>query len=102
MPVTSTEVPILSQFLCIVTSNRSDPKDAIKDAAMSASHEPVSTPPAGDESRDERPEVKLARDAPKKLPKGVVLGKDGKPYVCTTGTVFLSRLKSKLTNLSVT
>lgn len=42
---------------------------------------PSFEPSAGDGEGEQRPEVRLAETAPKKLPKGVVLGKDGKPYV---------------------
>ena len=62
MPLTSLDYPILSQFLCVVE----------KRTGMPAVPTPQEAHSAQQEQKDE---------TPKKLPKGVVLGPDGKPYV---------------------
>lgn len=69
MPVTGIELPILSQFLCAVESNTGMPAQPL-DAEKAGAPAPAAnsqTTHADDDA------------APKKLPKGVVLGKDGKP-----------------------
>jgi hypothetical protein len=60
MPVTSTEYPVLLQFACVVEKSTGAPMNPA-----------AATTPAADGQQD--------RDTPKTLPKGVVLGKDGKP-----------------------
>lgn len=63
MPVTSTDWPILSSFLCAVSKSTGMPLQAsVKDESEPASQA-----------------VDVTDRTPKKLPKGVVLGKDGKP-----------------------
>lgn len=65
MPVTKTEVPILSQFIHAVhTSDK-----------MQAQPQP---PPENDRKTDASG-ANVDDLTPKKLPKGIVLGKDGKP-----------------------
>jgi len=61
MPVTATWVPILSQFLCVVEKTTGMP------VPPTAPEEPSQLVVRSDEL------------TPKKPPKGVVLGKDGKP-----------------------
>lgn len=63
MPVTETPYPILSQFVCVVTNITGAPP------------QPLEAMP--EEARAEK--TKEDDVAPKALPKGVVLGKDGKP-----------------------
>jgi len=73
MPVTGIELPILSQFLCAVESNTgmpAQPLDAEKAGAPAPAPAPAATSQTMHADHDE---------APKKLPRGVVLGKDGKP-----------------------
>lgn len=61
MPITQIPYPILSQFGCAVTKTTGMPPQPL----------------------DASPEQKAKEDeqSPKQLPKGVVLGPDGKPYV---------------------
>lgn len=66
MPVTSLEVPILSQFLCVVESRTGMPAQPL-DTSLSRG------------SNNSNDDTQAGADAPKKLPKGVVLGPDGKP-----------------------
>jgi len=66
MPVTGTQVPILSQFLFAVWGTRN----------MDAQAPPP--PPENDRSSSNN-NVKNDEQTPKPLPKGVVIGKDGKP-----------------------
>jgi mitochondrial FAD-linked sulfhydryl oxidase len=63
MPITELEFPILQQFLCVVearTGLPAQPLEATPEQKMRAEQ---------DEDKLEKP-----------LPKGVVLGPDGKPY----------------------
>ncbi|KAB8345839.1 hypothetical protein FH972_022894 [Carpinus fangiana] len=65
MPVSATELPILIQFFCVVE----------KRTGMS-----VAPPVSGSDSSSTKPSNADGQDlTPKALPKGVVLGKDGKP-----------------------
>ncbi|KAF9630860.1 hypothetical protein BFW01_g1422 [Lasiodiplodia theobromae] len=85
MPVTSLEVPILSQFLCVVESRTGMPAQPL-DTSLSR---------ASNTSNDD------TQDAPKKLPKGVVLGPDGKPCrTCTSVSSWFAMAKEKTKNSS--
>jgi len=66
MPLTSLWVPVLSQFLCVVekTTGMPIPPTAPADVSSNTSNQHA---------------VKSDDLTPKKLPKGVVLGPDGKP-----------------------
>ena len=64
MPITETPYPVLSQFVCAVTK------------VTGAPPQPLDTMP---EQIDQTEKVREEDTTPKKLPKGVVLGKDGKP-----------------------
>ena len=69
MPLTESPYPILSHFLCAVenvTGMPPQPLDATPEQAAEAGQ------PKDENTR------------PKQLPKGVVLGKDGKPYVLSS------------------
>lgn len=71
MPLTFTEYPILARFLCAVgttTGMPAQPLDASRSAAQGSNN---------DDDNDATTQAHV--DAPKKLPKGVVLGPDGKP-----------------------
>jgi len=63
MPITQIPYPILSQFGCAVTKTTGMPP------------QPLDATPAQKAQVDEEDRT------PKQLPKGVVLGPDGKPYV---------------------
>lgn len=77
MPVTHTEWPILSSFLCAVSTSTTGmplplplpPSQQQDDTTSTANVAPLNAAPHAQ------------RPPPKKLPKGVVLDKDGKPYV---------------------
>ncbi|KAF2835602.1 hypothetical protein M501DRAFT_981447 [Patellaria atrata CBS 101060] len=74
MPVTSTPFPILSQFLCQVEKLTGVPPQPL-DAPGSAM---------------------LDGEPPKELPKGVVIGPDGKPCrTCTSSAAWKQMLKQK-------
>jgi len=62
MPITETQYPVLSHFLCSVEKNTGMP--------------PLPLGSTSQTSTDND-------STPKQLPKGVVLGPDGKPYVCS-------------------
>lgn len=64
MPITETPYPILSHFVRAVVNVTGKPPQPLE--AMS-----------GEETQVEKPKEENA--TPKNLPKGVVLGKDGKP-----------------------
>ena len=64
MPVTESWYPVLSHFLCSVEKNTGMPP------------QPLDAAPPSRPSTDSNDDTK-----PKALPKGVVLGPDGKPYV---------------------
>lgn len=59
MPVTGLDFPILQHFFCIVESRTGIPVQPL----------------------DAMPESQQAETTPKPLPKGIVLGPDGKPCV---------------------
>ena len=61
MPITEVQVPILSQFLCSVEKNTGMPPQPL------------------DATPEQRARAEENGDS-KPLPKGVVLGPDGKPY----------------------
>jgi FAD-linked sulfhydryl oxidase len=63
MPVTEIPYPILSQFGCAVTKTTGMPPQPL------------------DATPEQRAQVDEEDRTPKQLPKGVVLGPDGKPYV---------------------
>ena len=63
MPLTSIDWPILQQFLCVVESRTGMPA------------QPLEATPEQKAREEKNPTL----DKP--LPKGVVLGPDGKPYV---------------------
>lgn len=65
MPLTQIDFPVLQHFLCIVESR----------TGMPVQPTDVSPLPAQQKQRDDDDTT------PKQLPKGVVLGPDGKPYV---------------------
>lgn len=65
MPSTQLDFPILLRFLCAVESNTGMPLLPLEAKPPSLAETPK-------KKEDERP---------KQLPKGVVLGPDGKPYV---------------------
>jgi len=60
MPVTENPYPVLSHFLCSVEKNTGMPPQPLDSASQKTIND--------DDSK------------PKQLPKGVVLGPDGKPY----------------------
>lgn len=63
MPVSNTEAPVLAHFLCVVSSRLSQ-----------------GMPMQANQQKDGASRgVDSAEITPKQLPKGVVLGKDGKP-----------------------
>lgn len=64
MPITETPYPILSQFVCTVTKTTGMPPQPLDTSAEKAPQ----TEKKGDDD-----------STPKQLPKGVVLGPDGKP-----------------------
>lgn len=66
MPSTQIEIPILSHFLCSVESTTGMPPQP-----LDATVEQAAAAKKRDEQLNSQP-----------LPKGVVLGPDGKPYVC--------------------
>ena len=61
MPVTETQYPVLSHFLCSVEKNTGMPPLPIDSASQKSTDDDATKP--------------------KQLPKGVVLGPDGKPYI---------------------
>lgn len=63
MPVTQIPYPILSQFGCAVTKTTGMPPQPL------------------DATPEQKAQVGEEDKTPKQLPKGVVLGPDGKPYV---------------------
>ncbi|KAK7532969.1 FAD-linked sulfhydryl oxidase ALR [Phyllosticta citribraziliensis] len=85
MPLTFADVPILSRFLCAVEKNTGEP--AQPEAATTTTAAMDNT--AGRRDDDQPASTTTAAgDGPKKLPKGVVLGPDGKP--CRSCTSFAS------------
>ncbi|OJD30549.1 fad dependent sulfhydryl oxidase [Diplodia corticola] len=77
------DVPILSQFLCVVESRTGMPA------------QPLDAPSQGSNNSDSDAHA----DAPKKLPKGVVLGPDGKPCrSCTSVSSWFAMAKEKTKN----
>lgn len=72
MPMSYLEVPILSQFLCVVESRTGMPAQPL------AAPSPQGSSNSDNDAADTQAHVAGA-DGPKKLPKGVVLGPDGKP-----------------------
>ena len=69
MPLTGLEFPILTRFLCAVETMTGLPPQPL-DASTQQQQ-----PQAQGQSKQED------GDKPKPLPKGIVLGPDGKPYV---------------------
>lgn len=66
MPVSKTELPILAQFFSVVQSSTGMPA-AVADA------------PSSNEGTQLQTVANTQDQTPKRLPKGVVLDKDGKP-----------------------
>ncbi|EON65585.1 hypothetical protein W97_04823 [Coniosporium apollinis CBS 100218] len=84
MPVSSTPYPILSRFICAVVQTTGMPPQPL-DAEAAPQH-----------SRDD-----TQAQAPKKFPKGVVLGADGKPCrSCTSVASWAAMIKQQTKNPS--
>ncbi|KAK8242401.1 hepatopoietin protein, partial [Phyllosticta capitalensis] len=83
MPLTFGEYPILSRFLCAVEKNTGEPAQP-ETTAMDNNN----TTTTGRRDDDHTPTAAAGADGPKKFPKGVVLGADGKP--CRSCTSFAS------------
>jgi len=64
MPLTEFEFPILQHFLCVVETRTGMPAQPL------------------DATPEQRARQQEQDSVPKPLPKGVVLGPDGKPYAC--------------------
>ncbi|KAL1639332.1 Flavin-linked sulfhydryl oxidase of the mitochondrial IMS [Diplodia intermedia] len=88
MPMSYLEVPILSQFLCVVESTTGMPA------------QPLDAPSAqGSNNNNDAANTIAGADGPKKLPKGVVLGPDGKPCrSCTSVSSWFAMAKEKTKN----